>query len=177
MYCWWVKSIFTGIDKFHILICFISYLQHRLTVQGNFLKKYHPKFFLVYKYFVYKYLYEFCFWKMPHFGSCVDFALLHISFVTWIKTAWGPDQWCSQVFSPTYQKCLLLISGSLLKTVHNITGCWPCQCYFWLYIFSLSPAPPTFWHFPFPAAGSEPWYRLILQGGFCQFWKNSGSLA
>lgn len=54
------------------------------------------------------------------------------------------------MFFPTYQKCLLLISGSLLKTVHNITSCWPCQCYFWLYIFSLPPASPTFWHFPLP---------------------------
>lgn len=168
MYCWWVKSIFTGIDKFPILIHFISYLQHRLTVQSNFVKNYCPKFFLVYKYFA-----EYWFWKMPYFGSWVDFALLHKWFVTWIKTAWGPEQWCSQVFPPTYQKCLLLISVSLLKTVHNVTSCWPCQCCFWLYIFSLSLASPTFWHFPFPAAGWDPWFRLLLQGGFCQLWKSS----
>lgn len=75
---------------------------------------------------------------------------------------WAPDQQCSQMFFCTYQKYLLLISGSLLKTAHKITSCWPCQCYFWLYIFSLFPASPTFWHFPLPCCSLHPQLPFLL---------------
>lgn len=81
----------------------------------------------------------------------------------------APDQQCSQMFFCTYQKCLLLISGSLLKTVHNITSCWPCQCYFWLYIFSLFPASPLSGTSPFPAAvciHGFDFFRRVGSAGF-----------
>lgn len=82
---------------------------------------------------------------------------------------WAPDQQRSQMFFCTYQKYLLLISGSLLKTAHKITSCWPCQCYFWLYIFSLFPASPTSGTSPFPAAAcmhSFHFFRTVASASF-----------